>query len=113
MKSFKEQIASDNRIVFMNVEEFSDMHIINGKEMPVQIDSYEQINREKRYQFKHGLYADGVYLGEVLIYVNAKDFGPLPSINRTLMLDGKQYLVMDAIDEDGIYSITLNQNKMV
>lgn len=113
MKSFKEQIASDNRIVFMNIDEFSDLHEINGKQIPAQVDSIEQINREKRYQFKHGLYADGVYLGETMVFVNAKDFGPLPSVNRTLMLDGKQYLVMDAIDEDGIYSISLNQNKVV
>ena len=46
--NFKEMLESDVHEVFMNVDEFSDMHMVNGKEMAVQIDSNEQIEREKR-----------------------------------------------------------------
>ena len=111
MSGFKEQIAADNKNIFMNLDEFSDMHIINGKEMPVQVDSNEMIDREKRYQYKRSLYADGVYLKELLIYVRAEDFGPLPAVGRTLTFDKKTYVVSDAIDEDGIYSLSLEANK--
>ena len=111
MSAFKDQIKSDNEIIFMNLDEFSDTHTINGKSMAVQIDSNEMIDREKRYQYKRSLYADGVYLKELLIYVRAEDFGALPAVGRTLNFDGKTYLISDAIDEDGIYSLSLEANK--
>ncbi|RKJ17794.1 hypothetical protein D7X48_20825 [bacterium D16-50] len=109
--TFKEQVAHDNRTVFMNLDEFSDLHMVNGKEMTVQFDSNEMIDREKRYQYKRSLYADGVYMKEILIYVNAEEFGKLPAIGRILTLDGKTYTISDAVDEDGIYSLCLEANK--
>lgn len=111
MSAFKDQIKSDNEKIFMNLDEFSDIHTINGVEMAVQVDSNEMIDREKRYQYKRSLYADGVYLKELLIYVRAEDFGPLPAVGRTLIFDGKTYLISDAIDEAGIYSLSLEANK--
>lgn len=109
--TFKEQIACDNRRVFMNLDEFSDLHTVNSKEMAVQIDNNELIDREKHYQYKGSLYGDGVYLKELLVYVRAEDFGKLPAVGRILTLDGKLYTISDAIDEDGIYSLCLEANK--
>lgn len=109
--TFKEQIAKDITNVFINLNEFSDMHNINGKDMACQIDTNELVDRQKRYKFNHNLYGDGVYIKETLIYVKACDFGPLPAIGRTLLLDGKMYIISDAINEDGIYSIALEANK--
>lgn len=109
--TFKEQIAHDNKVIFMNLNEFSEIHTVNGKEMAVLIDSNEMIDREKRYQYKRSLYADGVYMKELLIYVKAEDFGKLPAVGRILTLDGKTYTISDAIDEDGIYSLCLEANK--
>lgn len=109
--TFKEQIAQDNNTIFMNLDEFSDIHTVNGREMAVQVDSNEMIDREKRYQYKRSLYADGVYMKELLIYVKAEDFGKLPAVGRILTLDGKTYTISDAVDEDGIYSLCLEANK--
>lgn len=108
--TFKDQIAKDINNVFINLNEFSDYHTINGTSMPCQIDTNELVDREKRYKFNHSLYGDGVYLKETLIYVKASDFGKLPAIGRSLVLDGKTYIVSDAIDENGIYSISLEAN---
>ena len=109
--TFKEQIAQDNRNIFMNLDEFSDLHMVNGKEMAVQVDSNEMIDREKRYQYRQRPYADGVYLKELLIYVKAEDFGKLPAVGRVLTFDGINYTISDAIDEDGIYSLYLEANR--
>lgn len=109
--TFKEQIAKDNRTVFMNQDEFAETHLINGVEMPCTIDNNELIDREKRYQYKKSLYADGIYLKQLLIYVRAEDFGPLPAIGRIVTFDKKSYIVSDAINEDGIYSLCLEANK--
>lgn len=109
--TFKEQIAHDINNVFINGAEFSDMHNVNGKDMLCQVDTNELVDRERRYKFNHSLYGDGVYLKETLIYVKGSDLGKLPTIGRSFTLDGKVYIVSDAIDEDGIYSISLEANK--
>lgn len=105
--TFKDIIANDVHQTFLNIEEFSDMHIVNGVEMPVQIDSNEQIEREKRYSQN----IDGMYLNQKLIYVAASDYGPLPKQGSMVTLDGRKYRVTDAIDEYGVYSITLEANR--
>ncbi len=105
--SFKDILESDVHEVFMNVDEFSDMHMVNGKEMAVQMDSNEQIEREKRFS----QHMDGTYTNQKLIYVAASDFGNLPAQGSALKLDGKNYKVTDAVSEGGIYSITIEASR--
>ena len=105
--TFKEIVKNDVRQVFMNLDEFSETHTINGKEMPVQIDSNEQIEREKRLNQN----MDGIYKNQKLIYVSSEEFGPMPKQGAMLNMDGKMYKVEDAIHEDGVYSITLGANR--
>ena len=105
--TFKEAIASDVHEVFLNTEEFSDIHLVNGVPMAVQIDDNEQIEREKRFNQN----MDGVFTNQKLIYVAADDFGPLPKQGTILRLDNRTYTVADAIAEDGVYSITLEANR--
>lgn len=107
MITFKDIIAEDVHRTFLNIDEFSDMHTIDGKEMPVQVDTNEQIEREKRMSQN----MDGVWLNQKLIYVAADDFGPLPKQGSILKFDGRTYRVADAVDEYGVYSITLEANK--
>lgn len=111
--SFKDIIAEDVHRTFMNPEEFSDIHNLNGVNVPVQIDSNEQIEREKRFN----QHMDGIHLNQKLIYVSAEDYrkapgrSGMPKQGTALSLDGKIYRVADAIDEGGVYSITLEANK--
>ena len=110
---FKDLIREDVKNVFMNPEEFSDLHTLNGVEVPVQIDNNEQIEREKRFNQN----MDGIYVNQKLIYVSAEDYkkapgrAGLPKLVTTISLDGRVYRVADAIDESGIYSITLEANR--
>ena len=107
MKSFKDIIKEDTSTTFINTNEFSNIHNIDGRDMPVQIDDNEIIEREKKANSK----MDGVYVKQKLIYVKADDFGALPAIGRQIMLDGKRYLVVDSTDEYGVYTITLEGNR--
>lgn len=115
MSTFKDIILNDASEVFLNTKEFSDVHNINGKEIKCQVDDYEQISREKRYQYSRSMHGDGIYLKEVMIYVLAGEFnnlfGGLPAVGRVLHLDGRKYVVSDAQDEYGIYSISLGSNE--
>ena len=106
-KFFKEIINQDIDNIFINTSEFSDIHNLDGRDMPIQIDDNEVIEREKKAKSN----MDGVYVKQKLIYVKAKDFGSLPAIGRQIMLDGKRYLVVDSTDEYGLYTITLEGNR--
>lgn len=105
--TFKDIVKKDVKSVFLNTEEFSEIHTVNGKQMAVQIDNNEQIEREKRYN----QHMDGIYVKQLLIYVAAEDYGPMPKQGASVSLDKKMYRVSDAISEDGIYSITLEANR--
>lgn len=107
MPSFKDIVQADQKRVFLNLEEFGDKHTIDGKEMTVILDNNEMLEREKRYK----VHDDGLFIKQVLIYVSEEDFGPLPAFGRLLKLDNKLYRITDAINEDGIYSISLEANK--
>ena len=106
-KTFKDILKQDIDNVFLNISEFSDIHNVDGRDSPIQVDDNEIIEREK----KSSSNMDGVYVKQKLIYVKAKDFGALPAIGRQIMLDGKRYMVVDSTDEYGVYTITLEGNR--
>lgn len=101
--TFKEQLAKDVGTVFLNPEEFGETHVVNGKEMVVAIDNYELSERQQRA----GQPRDGIYKNQKLVYVGASDFGPLPAQGSLFTLDKRDYLVADAVSEDGVYLITI------
>lgn len=107
MISFKEAARKDLANTFLSLTEFADLHKINGKEMPVIVDENELIEREKRMKSN----MDGIYARTILIYVRGVDFGLLPAIRSKVRLDEKEYLVQEAVNEYGVYSITLEMNK--
>ncbi len=105
--TFKELLEQDVKNVFLNPEEFGELHTVNGKEMAIIIDNNEQIEREKRVGQSNG----AVYENQKLFYVAISDFGALPKQGSTLTLDGERYLVDDAISEGDIYSISIHANR--
>ena len=107
MSEFKNIIAQDVHGIFLNTDEFSDFHVINGVEMKAQVDSNEALEREG----KKGQNLDGVYVSQKLIYVAASDYGALPKQGSLVRMDGSTYRVTDAVDEDGVYSITLEATR--
>jgi hypothetical protein len=105
--TFKEIIQADVKSVFLNELEFADKHSIDGKEMPAIFDDIENIEREKKMKS----HMDGIYARQILLYVAASDFGALPAQSRIIKVDGKSYTVVDATDEYGVYTITLEANR--
>lgn len=105
--SFKEAIQRDIDEVFFNVEEFSGTHTIDGVQMPVMVDDMENIEREKKMKS----HMDGIYARQILLYVKASVFGALPAQGRLITFDNRRYTVVDATDESGVYTITLEANR--
>lgn len=103
---FKDYLARDLD-VFFNLEEFAEMHEIDGREVPAIIDSditkIRSNNRYERY--------DGIYKAEITVYVKAQDFVNRPVFGQSLRLDGKLYLVMECNEISGILEIVLGANE--
>ena len=105
--NFKELVAQDKKKVFINPEEFGEEHEIDGKTVMVIIDNNEQIERQKRITSN----SNGIFLKEILFYVAEENFRNLPAIGRVMRFDKKSYTVTDAINENGIFSISLKAVK--
>lgn len=106
---FKHLAAEDIQNVFFDLDEFGEIHQIDGKPMNVIIDNFEIVERSKKQSDKGRI--DGIYKKQILLYVSRKDMGLLPAVGRQLQLDNSKYLVTDAIDEGGIFSVTLGAVK--
>lgn len=105
--SFKDILQRDIDEVFFNLEEFSETHTVDGVAMPAMIDDMEHIEREKKMKSN----MDGIHARQILLYVKASEFGALPAQSRILNLDNRKYIVLDAVDEGGVYTITLEANR--
>jgi hypothetical protein len=108
--TFKDVIEDDNKRIFLNMDEFAETHTIDGKEMPCIVDNNEMLEREKRYRNSKS-FSEGIFVKSLLVYVNAVDFGDMPEVRKMLTFDQKKYIVVDAVNEDGIYSISLEANR--
>lgn len=109
--NFKETLKNDISRVFLNFEEFGEIHKLNGMDTLVIIDEYELTEREKKIKGNVQLEEKQLFKKQLLFYVAAEDFGALPSPGKLLNFDGKQYTITDANNEDGIYSISLEANR--
>ncbi len=105
--TFKELVQQDAKEIFLNFSEFGETHLVDGEEKVIIIDTNELVEREKRRDVSMA----GVFKKHLLFYIQAEDLGGMPKIGGVMMLDRKSYVVTDAINEDGIYSISLEASK--
>ena len=104
---FKDMVAEDIKNIFLNLEEFGELHMIDGYEMLAIIDENELTERDNKVKTM----AEGLHRKQLLIYVAGEDFGKEPLIGRLLELDGEYYTVTDVSNESGIYAISMEANE--
>ena len=106
--SFKDQIKQDLSDIFLNLDEFADLHRIEGKEVPVVIDSDIMAKLSKIGDNRiHGMdEADMVIMGK------ASDFPENLDPGRLLNLDGREVIVVTTTSEMGLVQIAARQNRM-
>lgn len=106
--SFKDQIKQDLSDIFLNLDEFADLHRIEGKEVPVVIDSDIMAKLSKIGDNRiHGLdEADIVIMGK------ASDLPENLDPGRLLNLDGREVIVVTTTSEMGLVQIAVRQNRM-
>lgn len=106
--SFKDQIKQDLSDIFLNLDEFADLHRIEGKEVPVVIDSDIMAKLSKIGDNRiHGMAeADMVIMGK------ASDLPENLDPGRLLNLDGREVIVVTTTSEMGLVQIAVRQNRM-
>lgn len=106
--SFKDQIKQDLSDVFLNLDEFADLHRIEGKKVPVVIDSDIMAKLSKIGDNRiHGMdEADMVIMGK------ASDLPENLDPGRLLNLDGREVIVVTTTSEMGLVQIAVRQNRM-
>ena len=106
--SFKDQIKQDLSDIFLNLDEFADLHRIEGKEVPVVIDSDIMAKLSKIGDNRiHGMdEADMVIMGK------ASDLPENLDPGRLLNLDCREVIVVTTTSEMGLVQIAVRQNRM-
>ena len=107
--SFKDQIKQDLSDIFLNLDEFADLHRIEGKEVPVVIDSDIMAKLSKIGDNRiHGMdEADMVIMGK------ASDLPENLDPGRLLNLDGREVIVVTTTSEMGLVQIAVDRKSVV
>lgn len=108
-KTFKDVIKNDINQVFLNPDEFGEVHTIDGRRMVCIVDENEVIERSKKQVEKGRI--EGIYERQLMLYVAREQFGRMPAIGAILTIDSGKYRVADVTHEAGIYSILLGAVK--
>lgn len=111
MSTFKKCMA-DDLDVFINADEFAEMHDINQKQILAVVEGLttkEQIISKGKGRVNF----DGVYEKTVILHCRADDLGDLPARGNVIDLDGTVYIVADSVDDFGMVTITLEVSDVV
>lgn len=108
MSAFKDAVKADIKRVFINPLEFADEHEINGDAVLAVVD--RDVIKE-RQQPTATDYAEGVFMEEILVYVEADDLPRKPVKGELMTLDGERYLVKEVAENMGVLEITIIANE--
>ncbi len=106
MRTFKEQLEKDFSAVFFNMDEFAELHSIDGKEVPVVVDN------DTLLALKLGVNAnsDGIFEDAKMFFVQKKDMDYEPVIGQIMDFDGETYPIGNIMEDFGGYTIILRGN---
>ena len=106
--SFKDQIKQDLSDVFLNLDEFADLHRIEGNEVPVVIDSDIMAKLSKIGDNR----IQGMDEADMVIMGKASDLPENLDPGRLLNVDGREVIVVTTTSEMGLVQIAVRQNRM-
>lgn len=102
--SFKEQLQKDLDSVFFNLDEFAELHRVEGKKILVVVDN-DQLNKLKKGQILGLIEADMLLMGK------ESDFPANLESGRLLNVDGREMLVANSGKDLGLVEVALRQNR--
>ncbi|MHC1683689.1 MAG: hypothetical protein AB6733_12145 [Clostridiaceae bacterium] len=101
--NFKEILENDLNNVFFNSSEFAEEHNIHGRLLNIVLDNEHLMKRSK-------VEYEGVTVGDILYFVNAKEYGKPPKIGEVQNFDNIPCVVFDIRIDSGVYEVILKKN---
>jgi hypothetical protein len=105
MSKFKDYINNDLDI-FLNQNEFAEIHKVNGFDMPIIWD--KDLLKERQAKI---FQETGLYQIDVLFHVKKENIGYKPVVGEMMVIDNDTYRVSDIQEDQGIYTIELVANE--
>ena len=102
--NFKDQIQQDLAAVFLNTDEFAELHYIEGKEIPVVVDN------DRLVKLKQGQ-SLGLVEADLLLMGRESDFPANMEPGRLLNIDGREMIVASSGIDMGLIEVALRQNR--
>lgn len=102
--SFKEQIQKDLTDVFLNLDEFAELHRVEGRQIAVVVDD-NRLTELKQGQILGLVEADMLLMGREC------DFPADLEPGRLLNVDGRELLVENYGKDMGMVEVALRQNR--
>lgn len=101
--SFKDMAAADREQVFLNVDFFGEMYRIEGKTIPIVLDTDE-------LKVRQGGQDLAVAESATLFYARAEDLPPRRSAGQSLNVNGRECLIDDWKVDMGLATVVLREN---
>jgi hypothetical protein len=101
VSGLKDEIARDIDSVFMDLDEFAELHVIEGSEIPVVIAPDEQIELA-------GGAALGLGENSITLYARTQDLPKRKRSGSVLSLDGKECTIVKWSEHMGMSVIVLD-----
>jgi hypothetical protein len=105
---FKAQLKKDLDI-FMNPDEFGELHTLETKEILMIIDEDEFDEKSGRSNDLENA-TQGIYEAVITLYMKASDYKK-PAVGKRLKFDGEYHYVVGSSVSEGILKISLEANE--
>ena len=100
--TFKDEIANDLKNVFLDIDEFAETHLVEGKEIKCVIDNDSLKNRQGSAEI-------GIDESTLLLFAQVEDL-PKRQKGGLLNVDHKEYMIDDWKVNFGMAEIVLSRN---
>lgn len=108
--SFKETVQKDIA-VFINPDEFGDLHNVDGRELLVVFDKDATAGRQRKGSTDYYSMSEGIYTSAIKVYAYASDFPDIPAADSFMNIDGVHYRVVNCHNQMGVLEIELEGNQ--
>lgn len=110
--TFKEQLQSDIDDVFLNADEFAEVHNLNGVTAVAVVQQVVVTDDLLTTDKSGAAYHDGLYAEGALINVKKSALPKVPAVGSSFRLDGRYGYVAKVSDDEGLLTITWAVNEL-